>query len=329
MSQKHRGKGGRLLVVALALTQFLATATGVYATEPVGVVTEIDVRVGLAEVRRSGLQEWRPAGPLLALNAGDTVRVSQGASVVILLSGGRGSLKVDASNSPFQIPAVLPTAERSKLRRGWVLMEESFKALVKAANDSAQVILGTRGHVSSLTILTPRNGLVLPDSLVFEWTGSPASRYSIRIVGPAGLVRERKDIAGTRLAYPADALPPIPGMRYQLQLVGGPGLADKVWFEVVGPERAEAIRQDLAELVAATGSAVSPNTLVTTQVAYMASQGLLVDARLTLMRALANQPDDPTFHFLLGSLYERLGLPAEAAEAFAQARTPGLSLTLR
>src|SRR5580704_17584212 len=212
MNQKQRMIGWGLSVLALALAHPLSAAGG-YVAESVGIVTEIDVRRGgLAEVRRLGAQEWRPAGPLLTLNAGDTVRVSQGASVVILLSGGRGSLKIDTTNSPFQIPAVVPTAEQSKLRRGWVLLEESFKALVKASNDSDQVTLGTRGPASSLMILTPRNGLVLPDSLVFEWAGDQSARYTVRVIGTGGVVLERRDIAGTTLVYPADAMPPTPGM---------------------------------------------------------------------------------------------------------------------
>jgi len=70
---------------------------------------------------------------------------------------------------------------------------------------------------------------------------------------------------------------------------------------------------------------VPRNTLVVTQVAYLASQDLVLDARLILLAALTDQPDEPTFHFLLGSLYEQLGLPDQAAEAFAQARASGRS----
>jgi hypothetical protein len=109
-------------------------------------------------------------------------------------------------------------------------------------------------------------------------------------------------------------------LRYQLQVSADSGPAEKVWFEVVNPARVEIVHQDLAELEATAGSMVSPKTLVTTQVAYLASQGLLLDARLMLMAALADQTDDPAFRFLLGTLYERLGLPEQAAESFAQAR---------
>jgi hypothetical protein len=322
MNQKQRMIGWGLSVLALALAHPLSAAGG-YVAESVGIVTEIDVRRGgLAEVRRLGAQEWRPAGPLLTLNAGDTVRVSQGASVVILLSGGRGSLKIDTTNSPFQIPAVVPTAEQSKLRRGWVLLEESFKALVKASNDSDQVTLGTRGPASSLMILTPRNGLVLPDSLVFEWAGDQSARYTVRVIGTGGVVLERRDIAGTTLVYPADAMPPTPGMHYQLQVVGGPRLADKVWFEVLSPARAAAIRHDLFDL-ATVDPAMPPDTLVITQAAFLVSQGLLHDARLKLITALAEKPDQAALHVLLGDVYEQVGLPDQAAESFAEAISLG------
>jgi hypothetical protein len=292
-------------------------------------ITEIDMRGGQIEVRRLNLPEWRPVAPLFALNVGDTVRASRDASVVILLSGVRGTVKVDATNSPFQVPETVPSAESNTLRRGWLLLKESVKALLKISNDSDQVTLGTRGHASSVVILTPRNGLVLPDSLVFEWARDQPGRHTVRIVGPLGLVLERKDVAGPRFVYPADAVPLIPGVRYQLQVISGVAPPEKVWFEVVDPARAEAVRQDLAELAAATGSTVSPNTLVTVQVAYLASQGLFADARLRLIAAVDNQPDEATFHYLLGDLYERIGLPEQAAESFAQARVLGSSRVQR
>ena len=39
-----------------------------------------------------------------------------------------------------------------------------------------------------------------------------------------------------------------------------------------------------------------------------------------LMEELARQPDEPTLHFLLGNLYARQGLGAEAMESFAESR---------
>lgn len=308
-------------VVIFLGPQVLFGTAAVGAAETAGIITEIRVGQERPEVRRAGTQDWRPVRPLLTLNAGDTVRVGPDASVVILLTGRRGSVTVDATNSPFEVSA--PTAEQSKFGRGWVLLEESFKALLKVSDDSAQVPLGTRGHGSPPVILTPRNGPVLPDSLVFEWVGSQVSRYTIRVVGPSGLVLERKNLAGAKFAYPADAVSLIPGVRYQFQVVPRGASPEKAWFEVLDPARAETIRQELAELAAAAGPVVSPNTLVAAQVAYLTSQGLVLDARLTLMAALANEPADSTFHVLLGDVYERLGLPELAAESFDQARFLG------
>jgi hypothetical protein len=301
--------------------QMVVGPVGAAAGETTGMITEIRGSQGRAEVRRMGSQDWRPVGPLLALNPGDTVRVGPDASVVILLTGGRGTVTVDTTNSPFVVSA--PTAEPSKLGRGWVLLEESFEALLKVSTDSAQVTLGTRGHGGPPVILTPRNGPVLPDPLVFEWAGSQLSRYTIRVVGPSGLVFERKNLAGAKFAYPADAAPLTPGVRYRLQVISAVRPPETAWFEVVDPARAQVIRQDLAELAAAAGPTVSPDTLVATRVAYLTSQGLVADARLTLMAALANQPDDVTFHVLLGDLYQRLGLSEQAADSFAEARSLG------
>src|SRR6266851_340624 len=312
-----------LFLVALLAAQFSASPNDAPAAGPVGVITEIDVGGGQAEVRRVSRQDWRPAGPLLALNAGDSVRASQDASVVVLLTGRRGSVRVDATNSPFEIPD--PAVEETRLRRGWLLLEESIKTLLKLSHDSAEAIVGTRGHASTLVVLTPHNGAVLPDSLVFEWVGGQPTHYTIRLVGPAGVVFERKDFAGMRFVYPADAVTLIPGVRYQFQVAGRAEPPAKAWFELVGAARAETVRRDLAELAAAVGSTVSPNTLVVTQVAYLASQELILDARLMLLAALTEQPDEPTFHFFLGSLYERLGLPDQAAESFAQERASGRS----
>ena len=137
------------------------------------------------------------------------------------------------------------------------------------------------------------------------------------------VARQVPHLAGAKFAYPVDAAPLTPGVRYRLQVISAVRPPETAWFEVVDPARAQAIRQDLAELAAAAGPVVSPDTLVATRVAYLTSQGLVADARLTLMAALANQPDDVTFHVLLGDLYQRLGLSEQAADSFSEARSLG------
>jgi hypothetical protein len=109
-------------------------------------------------------------------------------------------------------------------------------------------------------------------------------------------------------------------VRYRVQITTGGEPPQEAWFEVVDPVGVKTIRRDLAELAAAAGPMLSANTLVAVQAAYLANRGLLVDSRRALMLALENQPDEMTFHVLLGDIYERLGLPEQAAGSFAKAR---------
>jgi hypothetical protein len=312
-----------LAMMVVLGTQVTASLSTAQASEPAGVITEIDLREGQVEVKRASLPDWRSAGPLRALESGDAVRTSRDATVVILLTGSRGTVKVDAKNSPFVVPGSGPTTEPTKLGRGWILLEESVKALLKVSNDARQTPLGTRGHARPPVIVTPRNGPVLPHSIVFEWLGRRASRYTIRVIGPSGLVFERRYLAGVKVTYPPEAAPLAAGVRYYVQVTTGGEPSQEAWFEVVDPVRAETIRRDLAELAATDGPMLSPDTLVAVRAAYLANQGLLADSRLTLVRALDNQPDEATFHVLLGDIYERLGLPEQAAESFDQARVLG------
>ncbi len=309
-----------LFMMAVVGAEVIAGPSTAQATEPAVVITEIDLREGQAEVKRASLPGWRPAGPLLTLEAGDTVRTSRDATVVILLAGRRGTVKVAAANSPFEVPALGLTADQNKLARGWILLEESVKALLKVSNDGTQATLGTRGHASPPVIVTPRNGSVLPDSVVFQWVGRWTSRYTIRVIGPSGLVFERKDLAEMTFTYPPEAAPLTAGVHYRLRVTTEGESPQEVWFEVVDPVRAETIRRDLAELAADAGPMLSPNTLVVVQTAYLANHGLLVDSRLRLMLALQRDPNEATFHVLLGDIYERLGLPGQAAESFDHAR---------
>jgi Tfp pilus assembly protein PilF len=52
----------------------------------------------------------------------------------------------------------------------------------------------------------------------------------------------------------------------------------------------------------------------------LAEAGLLHDARLQVMTALAKDPDEPSLHTLLGQLYQKSGLPDQAAESFDEAQ---------
>ena len=68
-------------------------------------ITEIKPGRGRIEVSGPGDADWRPAGPLLALKVGDSLRATDDAAAVVVLAGRRGSVQVDAARSPFVVTA--------------------------------------------------------------------------------------------------------------------------------------------------------------------------------------------------------------------------------
>ncbi|HUM16249.1 MAG TPA: hypothetical protein VL086_11220 [Candidatus Nitrosotalea sp.] len=313
-------RGGRRRLAAGALVGAIAVswlaAAGAQTAETAGMITEIKAGSGKVEAK-AGAADWRPAAPLLTLRAGDQVRTAGDATAVVLLAGGRGAVRVSAATSPYTvagIPAGDGTAQKAR-----ALLSASLGFLGAGAKEQPKAVLSTRGGSRPPEILGPRNGPVLPDALVFEWLGSPFSRYTVRVLDPSGIVLEKKGVVGARLAYPADAPALAPGVRYRLQVEALGQPAQEAWFELVDPARAAAVRADLAQLDAALGPGVSPDSAAAVRGGALAAQGLYHDARLTALTALARNPDDPALHMLLGNLYQKIGLPQLAAESFDEA----------
>jgi hypothetical protein len=317
MSIKRRHGVGLLVSICLGvlLTPWPASGQG---GEAAGVITEIKIGRGRVEVKPAGTEVWRQAGPLQALRAGDAVRATENASVVILLSGERGSVKVEAARSPLVVPA--PQAGETKLQKARALLQSSLSFLSASTKELPQAVLSTRGGPKPPVILTPRNGPVLPDSLIFEWHGSRFSRYTIRIVSPQGVVLERKGLTGARFDYSPDLPPLTPGVRYTFQVLSVGHPPQEAWFELLDLNRAQAIQRDLAGLEHALRPIVSPNSLAALRVGVLAREGLIHDARLSLTSALTRDPDEPTLHLLLGNLYLKAGLPDLAAESYQEAQ---------
>src|SRR6266850_5002964 len=98
-----------LIVVMLAAAPVSAQTRDVGA-----MITEIRQGRGRIEVSGPGTVDWRPAGPLLALKVGDSLRATDDAAAVVVLAGRRGSVQVDAARSPFVVTA--PPAD-SKMQK--------------------------------------------------------------------------------------------------------------------------------------------------------------------------------------------------------------------
>lgn len=281
-------------------------------------ITEIKMGKGRVEVQAAGKSEWRAAGPFQALRAGDTVRASADAAAVVLLTGGRGTVRVDASRSPLVLAA--GTADAGKLQKARALVEGSVKFLSTSAKEPPKAVLSVRAGARPPVILSPRNSPVLPGPLTFEWLGDRFSRYTVRVTAPSGVVLEKKGVVGPRWDYPPDAPPLASGVRYTVEVAPASGRTQETSFEVLDASRAQAVRESLKELEDGLGAGTSPNTVTVVRVGLLAEQGLFHDARLAVLAALAKDADEPVLHTLLGHLYQKIGLAQQAAEAFDEAQ---------
>jgi len=282
-----------------------------------GVITELKPGSGAVEVRSAGAAEWRPAAPLQALRPGDAVRASGNATAVALLAGGRGSVTIQAANSPYSVPA-LPAGE-SAARKGAALLRKSLGILSTTRIDPTYVKMGTRSLKQPPVVLSPRNGPVLPGELHVEWSGIPDRRYKVTVFDPAGVPVRRASVQGSATTFPATAPALHSGTRYLVHVLPGSPPPEEAWFEILDAADAEAVRQELVELEQAAGPNVPRSTLAVLRAEALAERNLLSDARQTVLAALKSDPDEPALHLLLGDLYKRMGLRDQAAEAFEEA----------
>jgi hypothetical protein len=309
---------GWVLFGVLVLGVLVAPAPASSQTdETAGMITEIKVGRGTVEMKTAD-RDWHRAAPLSALRAGDQVRAVGDASVVVLLTGGRGAVAVKAKNSPYTVGA--PRADASTVQKARSLLSASFGFLASGPKEPPKAVTSSRSSAPPPEILTPRNGLILPGPLVFEWLGSQFSRYRVRVVESATVMLERKGVVGARLPYPDDAPALKPGVRYQLQVETSGAKPTEAWFEIVDEARAAEVRENLKQLEASLGPRVSPSTRAAVRVGALASDELFHDARLVVLAALAKDGDEPSLHVLLGHLYLKTGLPRLAAQSLDEAQ---------
>lgn len=306
-------------LVVLAATSLWGGEVGAQSREVAGIVTEIKLGTGAVEVKPAGAADWRPAAPLMGLLVGDNIRASEGASAVVLLSGGRGALLIESGGAPVVIPA--PDFGESKVRKAQAILAASLNYFNSRARELPQTVLGTRGGLRSPLVLAPRNGSVLADSVSLEWLGSPIARYTVQIAGSGGVVLERMGVTGGRLTNPLEVRALEAGQRYSVRVtLEGTQRSDQAWFEVLSGEQTREVRESLATLTRELAGSVPPNTLVALRAGFLADRGLLDEARREVLAALAKDRDEPTLYLVLGSIYTQAGLPQQADEAYQEAR---------
>jgi hypothetical protein len=191
---------------AIIVLLLLSTA---WAADPLAVVSEVHVGTGEVRVQRVGESEWVFAQPLLALRPGDLVRATADAHLVILFSGG-GVQTVSASNSPFAIQA---PRGRSGAESIHGLLGGVVQFLMGQQKNPRFEQLAVRGPTMAPRIVSPRETRLLPGPVTFDWNGSAALRYQVKVVGPDGIVWERGDLPRQPVAYPASLPPPVQACR--------------------------------------------------------------------------------------------------------------------
>jgi Tfp pilus assembly protein PilF len=80
---------------------------------------------------------------------------------------------------------------------------------------------------------------------------------------------------------------------------------------------AAAIKERVAELAGI--SAASKTTLAVLKANFLMSKDLHHDAREVLTEAIAADSDEPTLHFVLAELYDKIGLKNLAGEEYNEA----------
>jgi hypothetical protein len=304
--------------MAFAGVIVLAWAAFAWAADPVGVLTEIRAERGQVEVKRAGETQWTAAQPLLALRPGDQLRVTGEARAALVFTGGRGAQAVSSGNSPFTIQAPAAAAAGDKVK-GLVGSVTDF--LSGKQKDLAYLPLSVRSvRPPRVGQLGPRATQVLPGAVSFEWSGSDMFRYKVRVLGPPGLLWEQGDLHRKPVPYPASAPALEPGVRYvwQLETAGQP--VQQTEFEILRAAEAARVRESLDMLVPGSLPGYPPSSVALMRAGYELRDGLYADARRELLTALAGDPDEPTLHFLLGQVYDTIGLGELAQREFIEAR---------
>jgi hypothetical protein len=297
----------------------IVIAPGVSAAQtgdPVAVLTEIKTAQGEVRVKPAGEADWKAPLPLLSLRAGDQVRATANATVVLMFTGGQGTVTVSAANSPY---AVTPPTAAGPGGKNQGLLSNLSRMLAGKRKDLAYVPLATRSVKQPPLLLFPRTGKLLAPP-TFEWGGSDRLRYAVRVLGPQGLIWEQDNLPRAALPYPASASRLQPGVPYRWELEAKDFPVQQGRFVILLPSEIAPVQEALRSLDPAALPGYPKNTVALMRAGYLFEQELFSEAREELAAAIAADPDEPSLHLLLGHVYDRIGLKELAAEEFDEAQ---------
>jgi len=264
-------------------------------------------------VRVAGDAEWKRALPLLALRNGDQLEATGAAAAVLLFSGVQGTTTVSAANSPYVVRPLAPAPSNT---RSAELIAGLSRLLAGKRKELTFASLSTRS-VSERpdVLLAPRAGKLLGPP-TFEWEGPDSLRYTVRVLGPQGLVWEASGLHRAPVRYPASAPPLVPGVRYSCEILSQDSFRQAGEFTLVPKSDAAVVHDGLT----AVGRQRYPRgTAALMRAALFFEHELYAEALQELRGAAAAEHGEPALHVMLGQLYERLGLPQLSDEEFQEA----------
>ena len=304
----------RLGWLAMMLVLVFGGPAAAQSAEPVAVLTEIKKggQDGEIRVKLAGKDEWRAPQPLMSLNVGDEIRVKGAAARAVIVYTGGVTQTINKDNSPLKV--VPPQSARAS------------KQVASTFSGVAQFLLGkekepvytqlstrnlTKENEITLVILSPRETRLLPSQVKFAWVGPEASKYQIRVFGP-GVSWKAEELATQPVVYPESAPKLQPGVRYRWELKTADALPERAQFEIVTDQEWNRVKGQLAR-IKPNGS---PTTTTLARVAVLFQERLYQSALEELQTAIAADKTEPNLRFMLGHVYDRMGLREQAASAF-------------
>jgi hypothetical protein len=299
-------------VVTVMFVLVFGSAALAQSAEPVAVLTEIKKgQGGEIRVRTAGKDDWRTPQPLMSLGSGDEISVKGDTAKVVIVYTGGATQTITKANSPFKITK--PTAATST-KQVASIFGGMAQFLLGKEKEPVYTQLSTRSlkkdNEIQLTILSPRETRLLPSQVKFAWVGPDTSKYTIRVFGPKGRVFEVDNVARETIPYPDSATKLTPGVRYRWELKTEDALPERAQFEIVSDSEWHRISTALKQ------NPGSDTTATLARVTVLFQERLYQSALEELQAAIAKDKNEPNLQFMLGHVYDRMGLREQAAEAF-------------
>ena len=290
------------------------------SSQPVAFIVATSGRVDVARPSSKSAERGTIG---LGLLRGDKVQVAaDGAATLLFSDGNLLELSEKSAITVGAQPKVARRPEPDPVMAG--VFKSVSEGVVGGSRETGLVALAPvrGGPDRKEIILAPRQTEILDDRPAFRWRGvHGADRYRIVVSGDSGELWQR-ETGDTSIAYPADVAP----LARETDLLwtlhasndSGPLRDEEAAFRIKPTKEADAIRSRLGQIEKdARGAA--PYLAG----AYLAGQGLFLDA-IDRLEALCNsRPTEPGAHEALGQLYRAVGLMDLAAAELQTALTLG------